>query len=130
AVLNTTALPFGANQTITAVYQGSAAFIASASATLTGYSVGQAGTTVTTVSASPAFGDVFDQSVTLTATVAASAPSLANVTGGTVLFTDGAVTLGTGTLSGGIATLTTAALPFGAAQTITAVYQGSTNFAA
>ncbi|MGO9914629.1 MAG: beta strand repeat-containing protein, partial [Isosphaeraceae bacterium] len=75
----------------------------------------------------------YGQSVTFTATVAATGSGAGNPTG-TVTFDDGSTTLGTGTLStsNGVttATYTTAALSVGAGQEITAVYSGDPNFAA
>jgi hypothetical protein len=63
--------------------------------------------------------------VTLTATVSSSA----GIPTGTVSFLDGTTPLGTGTLSGGVATLTTTSLAVGT-HSITAVYNGATNFVA
>ena len=63
--------------------------------------------------------------VTLTATVS----SPAGVPTGTVSFLDGTTPLGPGTLSGGVATLTTSSLAVGM-HSISAVYNGGTNFAA
>jgi len=87
-------------------------------------------TTAVTSSADPS---VFGQSLTFTATVAATIPGAGNPTG-SVTFEDGSTTLGTGTLSttGGItaATFTTAALSVGSSHSITAVYSGDPNFAA
>ena len=70
---------------------------------------------------------VFGQSVTFTATVAATT-SGAGVPTGVVTFKDGTTTLGTGTLnSSRVATFATSAL-IAATHTITAVYAGDTNF--
>jgi hypothetical protein len=63
--------------------------------------------------------------VTLTATVS----SPAGIPTGTVSFLDGTTPLGTGTLSSGVAMLTTASLTVGT-HSITAVYNGATNFVA
>lgn len=68
----------------------------------------------------------FGQSVTFTATVAASTGT--GTPTGTVTFKDGAATLGTGTLNGsGVATFNTTTLTAGT-HLITAVYGGDTNF--
>ncbi|MBK9315806.1 MAG: Ig-like domain repeat protein [Acidobacteria bacterium] len=70
---------------------------------------------------------VFGQSVTFTATVAASTPAT-GTTSGTVTFKDGATTLCTSTLNGsGIATCATDTLTVGS-HLITAVYIGDINF--
>jgi hypothetical protein len=114
------------NHTITAVYGGDTNFATSTGSLNTNPQVvNQAGSTTTlTSSANPS---VFGQSVTFTATVAATAPGSGTPTG-TVTFNDGASTIGTGTLSGGVATLTTSSLALGS-HTITAVYTGDTDFA-
>ena len=123
----TTALPVGPGQTITAVYQGSTNFSAALPATLT-YSVSPASTSAS-LGALPG-SSVYGEPVTLTATVTANSPSTSLVNGGTVVFTDGALPLGSATVVNGTATLPTSILPTGPGQTITAVYQGSPNFAA
>jgi trimeric autotransporter adhesin len=123
ASLTTSALGVGTDS-ITAVYSGDADFLTSTSAA-TNVTVAQASTT-TTVTASTS-SSVFGQSVTLTATVAASGSGGGTPTG-TVQFFSGSTSLGTATLSGGTATLTTSALPAGS-DSITAVYQGDSNFA-
>jgi hypothetical protein len=61
--------------------------------------------------------------VTLTATVS----SAAGAPGGQVNFLSGSTPLGSGTISGGAATLVTSALATGS-DSITAIYQGDTNF--
>ena len=66
------------------------------------------------------------QSVTFTATIAASLPGNSTPTG-TVAFKNGITTLGTATLSGGKATFTYSALAKGS-HTITAAYSGNSNF--
>jgi hypothetical protein len=66
------------------------------------------------------------QTVTFTATLAASIPGTSTPSG-TVTFKNGSTTLGTATLSGGKATFSTASLTRGV-HTITAVYSGSTTF--
>jgi YVTN family beta-propeller protein len=70
---------------------------------------------------------VFGQSVTFTATVSAVSPGVGTPTG-TVQFIDGANNLGSAiTLSGGEATYSTSSLSMGS-HSITAVYNGVTNF--
>jgi hypothetical protein len=76
-------------------------------------------TTLTTSSASAQYGDP----VTLTATVAPSGAT------GTVLFMNGSTVLGTGTVTNGVAALTISSLPAGS-YTITATYEGDTNYGA
>jgi hypothetical protein len=123
ATFTTSALAVGGH-TITAVYDGDTNFITSTSASV-GETVNQASTT-TALSANPTT-SVFGQSVLFTATVAPVAPGSGNPTG-SVTFKDGATTIGNGTLDGsGTATFTTSALAVGG-HTITAVYDGDTNF--
>ena len=128
AMFATTTLPVNANHTITAVFSGNASFITS-TGTLTHYVVSAASTS-TSVAANPSSGDVFGQTVTLTATV--SSPT-ATVNGGTVSFYNGtpipANLLGTSTaVAGGSASITTTALPVNANLTLTAFYTGTGNF--
>ena len=109
---------------VTATYNGNAKFGTSASSTET-VTVSQDATTavVTSSVSSPVFG----QSVTLKATVTASAPGSGAPTG-SVTFYDGTVSLGSATLDGsGVATLKTTALPVGS-NSITVVYSGDSNF--
>ena len=122
ATLSTSTLAVGGPYTITATYAGAGTFTGS-SGTVS-QTVSKASTT-TTVSATPS-PSVFGQSVTLTATVNAVAPGSGTRTG-TVTFFDGAATLGTGTLTAGVATFTSSTLSVGA-HSITAVYNGDTNF--
>jgi hypothetical protein len=69
----------------------------------------------------------FGQSVTFTATVSVTSPGAGTPTG-TVTFKDGTTTLGTGTLNASDqATFTTSALSVGS-HSITAVYNGDSNF--
>jgi autotransporter-associated beta strand protein len=113
-----------AGHTITATYNDTSNNHASSSNTLTGYLVAQAPTTVTTVSATPASGDVYGSSVTLSATVTASAGSLPVGAGSLVTFFDTTTntTLGTGAINGaGQASLPTTALTANT-HTITATY--------
>jgi hypothetical protein len=69
-------------------------------------------TTSTTLGASTT-SSVYGQSITLTATVTAAAPSAATPTGGTATFMDGGTTLGTVALNGGTASFLTTALAAG-----------------
>ena len=122
AHLTTGILTVGAHS-ITATYNGSGTFLASASPALS-HTVNKAASSSTVISShNPS---VFDQSVTLTATVAAVAPGSGTPTG-TVTFKNGATVLGTGTLSSGKATFSTSALAVGP-HSITAVYGGSINY--
>jgi autotransporter-associated beta strand protein len=121
--LITSALSLGSHS-ITVVYAGDTNYTTSTSSTLT-QTVNQAATTSSV--ASSANPSVFGQSVTFTATVAASAPGSGTPTG-TVTFKDGATTLGTGTLDGsGQTTISTSALSIGS-HSITVVYAGDTNY--
>ena len=112
--VTTTTLPVGSD-TITATYGGDAT---NSSATGT--------TTQTVTKASPAETlasslnpSIFNQSVTLTATLPTN-------TTGTVTFTNGATVLGTSTLTNGVATLASSTLPVGS-DTITTTYNGDAN---
>jgi hypothetical protein len=122
ATFTTASLGMG-HHSITAVYSGDTDHAASTSATLD-LPVAPDGT-VTTLVAAPT-SSVYGQSVTFTATVAATAPGVSTPTG-TVTFMDGSTTLGTGKLStvGGVttATFTTSKLSVGS-HAITAVYGG------
>ncbi len=121
--LSTSALSIGSHS-ITVVYAGDTDFTTSTSSAIS-QTVNQAATTSSV--ASSANPSVFGQSVTFTATVAASAPG-AGIPSGLVTFMDGATTLGTGTLDGsGQMTFSTSALLLGG-HSITVVYAGDTNF--
>ena len=125
ATATATLLPVGANQTITATYNGDANFTGSTGTTTT--TVNKAVTTTTMVTANPNPA-VFGQPVALSATVSVTAPGAGTPTG-TVTFTSGGTTLGGGTVNGmGVAMGTTTLLPVGANQTITATYNGDANF--
>ena len=80
----------------------------------------------TTALSSAAKSTVYGQSVTFTATVNATSAGIGTPTG-SVTFYDDATTLGSAPLSGGIATFATTVLTAGA-DSITAVYNGDTNF--
>ena len=112
------------NYTIQAVYSGSTNFGGSSDSSQVLTVNSTATTTTVTSSANPS---VFGQFVTFAATVIASSPGL-GTPAGTVTFMNGTTVLGTGTLSNGTATFTTSGLPLNA-NSITAVYGGSTNFA-
>ena len=122
ATVSVAAFSVGA-RTITAVYEGDSSFATSTSGAVV-LNVNK-GATTTAVTAAPN-PSVFGQTVTFTATVAATAPA-AGIPTGTVTFKDGATTLGTGTLSGTSASFTTSTLSVGA-HTITAVYDGDGSF--
>jgi hypothetical protein len=123
ATFSTSALTVGSHS-ITVVYGGDTDFTTSASATVTQVVDKDATTSFVVSSANPS---VFGQSVTFTATVAASAPGSGTPTG-MVTFMDGATTLGTGTLDGsGLTTLSTLALTVGS-HSITVVYSGDADF--
>jgi hypothetical protein len=117
---STSALGAGSD-TITATYASDSLFAASSGSTV--QTVQSSFTTTTTVSSS-ANPSVFSQSVTFTATVTSSGGTPT----GTVTFKDGTTTLGTSNLDGaGHATFTTSTLAV-ASHSITAAYNGSTNF--
>ena len=82
------------------------------------------GVVTTTTLTAPASAN-YGASVTLTATVAATA----GMPGGTVTFLSGSTPIGMGTLTGGVATLSTTALPAGS-DAVTASYAASGNYAA
>jgi Ca2+-binding RTX toxin-like protein len=111
------------SHSIKALYAGGSSDLASTSAATT-VTVAKDATT-TTLAASPS-STVYGQSVTFTATVAATAPGASSPTG-TVTFMEGSTRLGTGTLrtSGGVttATFTTGKLAVGS-HSITAAYGG------
>jgi Bacterial Ig-like domain (group 3)/Domain of unknown function (DUF4214) len=118
--VTTSSLPVGSD-TISMVYSGDTDF---AGGTSTGTAtIGQSAssTSLTVSNANPGA----TQSVTLTAMVSATSPG-AGVPGGTVEFLNNGSSIGTATLSGGTATFTTT-LPI-AVNSITAVYNGDTNF--
>ena len=115
------------DHTIIAIYNGDDArgdFTGSTSPPITQSVVSQLGTTTAvTSSRNPAHpGD----QVTLTATIAAVAPTAVGPTG-TVTFMDGANSLGTADVANGVATLTTTFADLGD-HTITAIYGGDASF--
>jgi hypothetical protein len=122
ATFTTSALPVGGDS-LTATYGGNTTFATSASGPLVQTVVASATTVSLASSLNPS---TSGQSVTFTATVAASAPGAGTPTG-TVTFLDGTTTLGTGTLSGGVATFSISTLAVGG-HNITAAYGGDGNF--
>jgi hypothetical protein len=122
-MVSTSAVPPGANQTITAIYAGNSSFNGS-TGQLTTFTVNK-GTVSTAVTGSLS-NSVFGQSVTFTATVS----SPVGTPTGTVTFTvDGMPQTTTATLSGGKATATLNNLAAGS-HSIGANYNGDANFAA
>ncbi len=109
---------------ITITYSGDGSYSGSTSTALT-QTVGQISTNVQlSSSVNPS---VFGQSVTFTANVAPVAPGSGTPTG-SVNFYNGSTQLGTSTLSGsGVATFDISSISAGT-QTITAAYQGDTNY--
>ncbi len=123
AVLTTAALPVGTDK-ITAFYNGSAAFAASASANLS-HSVSTSLTRTTVAVSTPSA--VLGTSVTLAAVVGAVAPG-GGVPTGTITFFDGSASLGAATLdSQGRASLVVSTLFLGK-HTISATYAGSASY--
>ncbi len=113
----------GSPHTILACYGGSGNVSVSSGTVI--QTVSQAATTTgVTSSANPS---VVGQTVTLTATVSAAAPGSGTPTGTVRFQADGVNIGGTVTLSGGVATRNIATLAVGS-HTITATYNGSTNF--
>ena len=113
------------NHNLTAVYDADTSFLGSISNTVVQAVVNAytAGVTLTS-SASPVF---ITNSVTLTATVAATAAQGTPAPTGTVTFLSGTTPLGSATLVNGIAALPTA-FPSVGNYAVTAVYSGDTNF--
>jgi hypothetical protein len=120
ASFTTSALPAGTD-TIKAVYGGDSNFTGSTSKTVS--QVVSKATTTTTLTSSQNPSN-FGQSVTFTANVT---PQFSGTVKGAVTFYDGTMPLKTAYLSGGVAKFTTSALTAGS-HTITATYNGSTNF--
>lgn len=121
ASFSTSALTAG-QHAISAVYNGTAIFAGSLSATIT-QTVNKDATTLTLmVNPNPS---TYGQSVTCTATVSSTLGAPPN--GEVVTFYNGGTSLGTAALSGGSAQLTTSALA-GGSQTVMAGYAGDTNY--
>ena len=124
ATLAVAALSVGTHS-LTATYNGATTYLTSTSSALS-QQVDQ-GATSLVVTATPSPG-VLGQSVTLTATVSATAPAAGTPTG-TVDIYDGMTLLTTATLSAGVASFSTSALTVGN-HSISANYSGDTNFTA
>jgi hypothetical protein len=120
ASITTSALP-GGSHTLSAIYAGSTNYLSSSGAVT--QTVHPAATS--TALASSLNPSTFGKSVTFTATVSSGVPG---TIAGTVTFKDGAATLGSSTIASGKATFATTALT-GGTHSITAVYNGSANFA-
>jgi hypothetical protein len=125
ATFSTAALAPGSH-TITVSYAGDSNFGGAVAALGGSQAVNQGGVQMV-VAANPSPG-VAGQSVTLTATIAASGGAVGTPTG-SITFTDGATTLGAVALSGGVATLVVPSFAAGA-HTITAAFPGDANFVA
>ena len=122
ATFSTSALPQGSNS-ITALYEGDTNFTTSTSPAVTA-TVDLASTT-SLIASPPSFST--GQTLTLTATVTAASSGSSTTPTGTVEFMNGTTSLGSETLdSNGVATLTSVSLT--ATSTLTAVYEGDTNF--
>ncbi len=123
ATYSSSSLPLGSNS-ITVVYSGDGNYAGGTSTAIT-QTVSQAATKTTVKSsANPS---AFGESVTFTATVTIKSPG-SGILSGTVLFYDGSNQIGSGTLNGsGQATYSTSSLAVGT-HSITAVYQGATDF--
>jgi hypothetical protein len=111
------------SHSITATYGGDTSFLTAQATTVTQV-VGRA---ASSVSVTPTAASVFGQSVTFTATIAASAPGAGTPTG-SVTFSTGSTNLGTQALDGsGIASISVSSLAVGS-DSITASYGGDVNF--
>ncbi len=122
ATLSTSALAVGAHPNITAQYAGDASFNGSTSGAYL-HTVNKANSTTAVTSApNPS---VFGQSVTFTATVAASAPGTGSPSGTVTFVIDGVNVVQS--LSGGLATYVTSTLSVGS-HSISATYGGDGNF--
>ncbi len=132
ATLNTTLLPVGNPDNVTASFVGSANDAASPSSPAVAITVTAATTTpaaTTTTLKSSASTATEGSSVTLTATVKVTAGG-ALVTSGTVTFSSGTTSIGAASLgTSGVATLNTTNLPVGS-DNVTASFVGSANDAA
>jgi hypothetical protein len=122
ASFTTSSLSVGSHS-ITVVYNDDTNFNSSTSPSLTQVVNKAATSSVVTSSLNPSN---FGQTVTFTATVSALSPG-AGTPAGNVIFRDGTTTLGTVSLVNGKATLSTGSLSR-ASHTITAAYQGNTNY--
>lgn len=123
ATLTTGNLPLGTS-TVVAKYLGDSTFLTSTSTGVTETVTQASSTVVVSSSANPSS---LGQSITLSATVTATSPGQGRPTG-SVQFFNGGTLLGTGTLNAsGVATTVTSTLPIGP-NSITAKYEGDTNF--
>ena len=125
ATLTVSTFAASSTHTLTAVYSGTAAFLASTSPAVTltvAAAAPSAAATVTTLTASPNPAPA-STAVTLTATVTAPAT-------GTVTFLDAATSLGTATLTNSTATLSVSTFAPSSSHTLTAMYAGTPGFAA
>jgi hypothetical protein len=120
----TAALSLGAHS-LTAAYGGATNFSGSTSAVVTQTVNLPSSTIVLTSNLNPS---VYGQSVTLKAVVSPVSPGT-GTPDGTVTFKDGSTVIGTATLSGGAAITAVSSLT-GGSHSLTAMYGGSTSFAA
>jgi hypothetical protein len=124
ASLNTSALAVGSHS-LTAVYSGAPNFTGSTSPVFSQTVNQDSTTTALTSSVNPS---VFGQTTTLRAVVSVVSPGTGTPTG-SVSFRDGSTVLGTVTLGGGAANFPVSSLT-AASHSLTAVYNGATNFSA
>ncbi len=123
AAAYTVSLPAVGTHNYACQYSGDTNFLTSAKTSAPAVVVSKAATTTTLIASSNPV--IPGQSVTFTATVS---PQFTGTPTGSVAFYDGATLLGTTTLSGSTATYTTSTLAPGAMHSITAVYNGDSNF--
>jgi poly(3-hydroxybutyrate) depolymerase len=121
ATFTTSTLTAGGTDTMKAVYAGDGTYASSTSNTVSQVVNKAATMTTLTSSLNPSN---FGQSVTF---MAAVAPEFSGTVTGNVAFYNGSKKLASAALSGGVASYTTTTLPVGA-DSITAVYNGSTSF--
>jgi autotransporter-associated beta strand protein len=122
ADITTSSLPVGSD-TISTVYSGATDFAGgNSTGTVT---VGQSSTSTTLTVSNPI--PQATESITLSAVVSAVSPGAGLPTGTVTFLNNGTSIIGTATLSGGKATFTASALPV-AVNSITAQYNGDTNF--
>ena len=110
------------NKTVTITYNGDANF--NTSSNTAGHAVNQADT-LTTITADNPDPSVVGQSVTVNYTVAANSPGSGTPTGNVVITVSGGAETCTGTVAGGFCSLPLTTL---GNRTITATYQGNTNY--
>ena len=120
ASLTTTALPVGAPDSLTAVYEPTGNTYATSTSGTVNYTVQPAVTTTTLAAPTPTSPVYVGTSVSLNATVTST---VSGTIAGTVQFESGGDPVGSAqTVSGGAASLTTTALPVGAPDVLTAVF--------